>query len=109
MRQRTELVNALRATLYEFGLVVPQGIAHLKHIDELVRNDSIELLTFVRKECQDLLEQIDEQSVRITDKTRAMVELSEESGLVQCLETMPSVGRLTALAVETFAPAMSSF
>lgn len=109
VRQRTELVNALRGMLYEFGLVVPKGIAHLKRVEELVRDDSIELPTLVRKECQDLLEQIDEQSIRIAEKTRTMVGLSEESGVAQRLETMPGVGPLTALAVEAFAPSMEHF
>ena len=109
VRQRTELVNALRGMLYEFGLVVPKGIAHLKRIEELVRDDSIELPTLVRKECQDLLEQIDEQSIRIAEKTRAMVGLSRDSGVAQRLETMPGVGPLTALAMEAFAPSMEHF
>ena len=38
MRQRTELVNALRSTLYEYGHVFPVGIAHLKKIEELIEN-----------------------------------------------------------------------
>jgi transposase len=109
VRQRTELVNALRGMLYEFGLVVPKGIAHLKRIEELVRDDSIELSTLVRKECQDLLKQIDEQSIRIAERTRAMIGLSGDSGVAQRLETMPGVGPLTALAIEAFAPSMEHF
>ena len=109
IHQRTELVNALRGTLYEFGLVVPKGIAHLKRIEELVRDDSLELPTVVRKECQDLLKQIDEQSARITEKTHAMVGLAGESGVARLLGTMPGVGPLTALSVEAFAPAMENF
>jgi transposase len=109
IHQRTELVNALRGTLYEFGLVVPKGIAHLKRIEELVRDDSLELPMVVRKECQDLLKQIDEQSARITEKTHAMVGLAGESGVARLLGTMPGVGPLTALSVEAFAPAMENF
>jgi transposase len=30
LHQRTELVNALRSVLYEFGHVFPKGIAHLR-------------------------------------------------------------------------------
>ncbi len=33
VHQRTELVNALRSTLYEYGHVFPVGIAHLKKIE----------------------------------------------------------------------------
>ncbi len=109
VRQRTELVNALRGVLYEFGLVVPKGIAHLKRVEELVQDHSIELPMLVRKECQDLLEQIEAQSIRIAEKTAVMVGLSEKSGVAQRLETMPGVGPLTALAVEAFAPSMEHF
>jgi transposase len=38
VHQRTELVNALRGTLYEFVLVVPKGIVNLKRIEEYVRD-----------------------------------------------------------------------
>jgi transposase len=109
VHQRTELVNALRGTLYEFGLVVPKGIANLKRIEEHVRDDTMELPTVVRKECQDLLEQIEEQSARIAEKTRAMLALSEESSFAERLETLPGIGPLTALAVEAFAPPMENF
>jgi len=67
------------------------------------------LPTLVRAECRDILRQIDEQSARITVKTRAIIRLSEESGVARRLETMPGVGPLTALAVEAFAPSMESF
>jgi transposase len=109
VHQRTELVNALRGTLYEFGLVVPKGIANLKRIEEYVRDDTMELPAVVRKECQDLLEQIEEQSARIAEKTRVMLALSEESSFAQRLETLPGIGPLTALAVEAFAPPMENF
>lgn len=37
VHQRTELVNALRAVLYEYGHTIPQGIVHLKRIEALLR------------------------------------------------------------------------
>ncbi|MCQ9154932.1 IS110 family transposase [Acidomonas methanolica] len=46
VHQRTEFVNALRATFYEFGIVVLKGIAHLKCIEE----EGISLPTLVREE-----------------------------------------------------------
>jgi transposase len=36
VHQRTELVNALRGILYEFGHVVPQGIGQLKRIEAIL-------------------------------------------------------------------------
>jgi transposase len=35
VHQRTELINALRACLYEYGHVVPQGIQQLKRIEAI--------------------------------------------------------------------------
>ncbi|AHK04995.1 IS110 family transposase [Agrobacterium tumefaciens] len=36
VRQGTDLVNALRAVLYEFGQTVPQDIAHIKRLAAIV-------------------------------------------------------------------------
>ena len=57
VHQRTELVNALRACLYEYGYVVPQGIHQLKRIEEILAAASGELPDLVREECLDLMEQ----------------------------------------------------
>lgn len=109
VHQRTELVNALRAVLYEYGQVVPLGIGHIKRIEGIVDDDGIDLPEIVREECRDLLVQIGEKTVRIEDKTKKLTELSRESDTARRLQTMPGVGPMIALAVEAFAPAMESF
>ncbi|WP_206079061.1 hypothetical protein [Allomesorhizobium camelthorni] len=38
VHQRTDLVNALRAILYEYGPVVAQGIHHLTRIEGIVED-----------------------------------------------------------------------
>lgn len=43
VHQRTELVNALRASLYEYGHVVPQGIRQIKRIAEILYQSAYEL------------------------------------------------------------------
>lgn len=40
VRQRTELVNALRSVLYEFGHPTPPGIGHLKRIEAIIETDN---------------------------------------------------------------------
>lgn len=109
VHQRTELVNALRAVLYEYGQVIPQGIGHIKRIEAILDNTEIGLPEIVQEECRDLLAQISEKTVRIEEKARKLAELSRRSGAARRLQTMPGVGPLTALAVEAFAPAMQSF
>lgn len=109
IHQRTELVNALRAVLYEYGQVVPLGIGHIKRIEGMIEDDGIDLPEIVREECRDLLAQIGEKTARIDHKTKKLAELSRQSDDARRLQTMPGVGPMIALAVEAFAPAMESF
>lgn len=107
--QRTELVNALRSYLYEFGWVFPQGIAHLARIEALVEDPNCGLPKIVRSECCDLLSQVSEITARIDSKTRHIKDLAAETDTARRLQTMPGVGPMIALAVEAFAPCMASF
>ncbi len=109
VHQRTELVNALRAVLYEFGHVFPIGLAHLQGIEALVEDPACDLPALIIAECQDLLVQIAEKTERIVNKTRKLKVLAAETDTARRLQTMPGVGPLTALAVEAFAPDMAQF
>lgn len=109
VHQRTELVNALRAVLYEFGHAVPKGIGNIKRIDAILEDINCDLPALVRTECGDLVKQIAEQTVRIDAKTKIAKEVAATADTARRLQTMPGVGPLTALAVEAFAPAMESF
>nr|WP_245452000.1 IS110 family transposase [Mesorhizobium waimense] len=109
VHQRTELINALRACLYEYGHVVPQGIRQIKRIEEILDAPNSDLPALLREECRDLLEQIAEKTVRINAKTDKIKALAAEADTARRLQTMPGVGPLTALAFEAFAPPMTSF
>ncbi len=109
VHQRTELVNALRALLYEYGHVFPAGIGHLKRIEALVEDLACDLPALIIAECRDMLAQITEKSDRIDAKTKALKELATATDTARRLQTMPGVGPLTALAVEAFAPDMAQF
>jgi transposase len=109
VHQRTELVNALRAGLYEYGHIVPQGIHQIKRIDEILCAPNSDLPDLMREECHDLLHQIAEQTVRINARTCKIKALAAETDTARRLQTIPGVGPLTALAVEAFAPPMENF
>jgi transposase len=109
VHQRTELVNALRAMLCEYGHVFPAGIGHLKRIDALIDDPTCDLPTLIIVECRDLLAQITEKTDRIDAKTKALKGLAAETDTARGLQTMPGVGPITALAVEAFAPDMAQF
>lgn len=109
VHQRTELINTLRAVLYEHGHVFAQGIGCLKRIGLLLDDPDCDLSPLVCEECRDLLLQITEQTQRIEAKTKKAKFLSEDTQTARRLQTMPGVGFLTALAVEAFAPPMTCF
>ncbi len=104
VHQRTELVNALRASLYEYGHVVPQGIRQIKRIAEILESPNNDLPNLMREECRDMVEQIAEQTTRINARTRKIQALANEADIARRLQTIPGVGPMTALAVEAFVP-----
>lgn len=109
VHQRTELVNALRGLLYEFGHVLPQGIAQIKRVSALLDDPACDLPTLVQDECRDLLEQVAEKTTRIEARTRLARQLAEQADTARRLQTMPGVGPLTALAIEAYSPTMETF
>ena len=54
VHQRTELVNALRAVLYEYGHVFPIGLSHLKRITALIKDPACDLPALIVAECHGL-------------------------------------------------------
>lgn len=109
VHQRTELVNAVRASLYEFGHVVPQGIRQIVRIEEILNELNCDLPELLLEECKDMLEQIAWLTARIDKKTAKISELAAQTDKARQLQTMPGVGPLTATAIDAFAPAMEQF
>ncbi len=108
VQQRTELVNMLRAFLYELGHVVPQASITCPGSPRSSPSPT-DLPEIARIECRDLLEQIEAMTVRIATSDRRIKDLAGQADMARRLQTMPGVGPMTALAVEAFAPPMESF
>ena len=109
MHQRTELVNVLRSILYEQGLTFPSGFDHVARIEAVLRDPSTYVSDVVRSECLDLIDQIAEKTARIKTKTETATDLAKGADTARRLQTMPGIGPITALAIETFAPPMETF
>lgn len=100
IRQRTQLVNALRAHLAELGLITAQGREGLARLIALVIADGEEALpTRVRFALQPLVDQLAalQQQIAALDKLiHAQHRASEAS---HRLETIPGVGVIVATAL----------
>lgn len=109
VNQRTELVNALRSHLYEFGYIAPKGIWHLSRLEEIIADEHADIPDVVRGICRGLLEQIGQLEARAGELKKQIDALSRQAEVTRRLRTMPGVGPILALAIETFAPPMESF
>jgi len=109
VRQRTQLINALRGHLAEHGVVAPQGSANLKKLAEALEDETTSPPLLVVELSRVFLEQIDQLSKKIAELERAMTHESVRGETTRCLRTLPGVGPITAMAIETFAPPMTVF
>jgi len=109
VRQRTQLINALRGHLAEFGLVAPKGPASLKLLENALDDETTDLPDPVRKMGTVYLEQIanlSEVIERLAAELEAATKTDEE---LRRLCTIPGIGPVTAGAVAAFAPDLDTF
>ena len=104
VRQRTQLINALRGHLAEFGLVAPKGPASLKVLENALVDETSALPAAVREMGTIYLEQIE----RLTDVIERLAG-SKTDVQLRRLCTIPGIGPVTAGAVAAFAPDLDTF
>ena len=109
VRQRTQTINALRGHLSEFGVVAPQGPAHVGRLASALDDRGLSLPGAVRRLGGLLLDRIadlDEKIGGLEKEIRASARQDEEAAR---LMTIPGIGPIGAMAVQAFAPPMASF
>ena len=109
VRQRTQTINALRGHLAEHGIVAPQGIPNLKRLAVIPDDPEIAMPSTVREPGRLYMEQIDDQNARITELEKRLRDASHASDALARLRTMPGIGQITAVAIESFAPDLRTF
>ncbi|OWJ88826.1 IS110 family transposase [Paracoccus yeei] len=109
VRQRTQLINALRGHLAEFGLVAPKGPASLKVLETALADENSVLPGQVREMGAIYLDQIatlTEVIVRLANELEAASKTDDQ---LRRLCTIPGIGPITAGAVAAFAPDLDTF
>ena len=100
IRQRTQLINAVRGHLAEFGLVAPKGTRNLRELADLVRDTAASVLPdAARAMLVLLLEQIREAQVRVAHVERALEAWAARSDACRRLMAIPGVGTMSATAL----------
>lgn len=108
VRQRTQLVNMIRAVLAEFGIDIPKGITYaLAFIRRAVAGEAQEIPQLAARVIGALAEQALEGQARIRQLERELLTWHRSSELSQRIATVPGVGLLgaTALAATVTDPA----
>ena len=81
----------------------------MKRLADAIANDNSGLPIAVRELGQLLLEQIAALDGKTGDLDKRLRDAAGRDGATKRLQTMPGVGPVTAVAVETFAPPMEGF
>ena len=107
--QRTQLINALRGHLSEFGVVVAQGPAHLKQVITLLDEAGASAPESVKEIARVYLDQIAVLTGRIDELTARLHGAARQNVEMRRLCTVPGVGPVTAGAIMAFAPDLKAF
>ncbi len=109
VRQRTQITNAVRGHLAEYGLVVPQGAGHFKklaaHLEDPASplpDEVRSILSLLAQTASALDEKIGLLDKEITRRTR-------EDEVARRLMTIPGIGPITATAIAALAPPAATF
>jgi transposase len=109
VRQRTQLINALRGHLAEFGFVVPQGPGHVTKLIMLVEDPSSDLPIAARTILSVLSQTFQALQLKIALLDREIAARAKADTTAKRLMTIPGIGPVAATAIVALAPAASTF
>jgi transposase len=100
VRQRTMLINAIRAHMAEFGIVAPVGVAHVKKLLGIIADPHDARLPPVARTC---LESLARQFLSLHEEIyvaeKQLHAWHRSNEVSQRLETIPGIGPITASAL----------
>jgi transposase len=107
--QRTQIINALRGHLAEYGIVVRKGPAHVAKLMMHVADSKSAIPASVRPILVMLEAALRALEANIAVLNKEISARAKSSGLSRRLMTVPGVGPLTATAAEAIAPPAGQF
>ncbi len=111
VRQRTQLINAIRRHLAEYSGVAPRGTAHMTMLVNLLEDDEMasplpEAARPMFKLMVDMLAGLDRQ-ISVLD--REIARRGKEDEAARLLMTIPGTGPIAATAIIALAPPIETF
>jgi transposase len=109
VRQRTQLINALRGHLIEFGYAIRKGAGNVEHLVRIIEDPSSDIPTDARPVLAVIAESLQMLQAKIGLLDREIAARAKANPTVKRLMTIPGVGPIAATALVALAPAASSF
>jgi transposase len=109
VRQRTQIINALRGHLAEFGLIVAKGPAHVPHLLQAVEDEAEPIPELARPILRMLVATLHRLDEQIAGLDREVARRAKEDETARRLMTIPGVGPVTAVALAALAPPAETF
>lgn len=107
VRQLTQLSNAIRAHLGEFGITAPKGVHNVGRL--LEAGERADLPDGARRPLRLLADQFFETREKIDQLTRDIRREAEASAPAKRLQTIPGIGPITATALAATLPDVTGF
>ena len=111
VRQRTQLINAIRGHLTEYGWIAPKGPSHVLMLADLIEEDEManslpEAARAMFRLMSDLLAGLNGKIAGLDKEIARRAREDEVSGR---LMTVPGIGRISATAIAALAPPIETF
>ncbi len=109
VRQRNQIVNALRGHLMEYGIVAPAGLTFVHRLEREIENPDTSLPMLVVELGRLLIDQLQSCDTKIAVVERQMKEEAKRDPEALRLQTAPGIDPVSAMAIKAFRPDMNSF
>jgi transposase len=111
VRQRTQLINAIRGHLTEYGWVAPKGPSHVAMLADLLEEDEMasSLPEAARTMFRLMLDLLGELDGKVADLDKEIARRAREDEVSRRLMTIPGIGPITATAIAALAPPAETF
>ena len=111
VRQRTQLINAIRGHLTEYGWIAPKGPSHVAMLADLI--DEKELASSLPAAAlamfRLMLDLLAGLNSKIADLDREIARRAREDEVSRRLMTIPGIGPISATAIAALAPPAETF
>jgi transposase len=111
VRQRTQLINAIRGHLSEYGWIAPKGPSHVAMLADLIEEEEMasSLPEAAHAMFRLMLDLLASLNGKITDLDKEIARRAREDEVSRRLMTIPGIGPITATAIAALAPPVETF